>query len=327
MIDQELATYRGGWLGQMGHRVKTALFFQIALLPLLRRLGADLLHCLQFVAPLRCPCPTVVTVHDLGYRHYPDTVEEPRRSYYRLLVPASLRGAAAVVCNSAATAADVRTTFPAVASRVTVTPFGVPSWTHEFTTPPAERAPDAPFLFVGTLEPRKNLSGLLLAYCSFLTECDAEKRRCPQLILVGSRGWKDSGLRDLLRPLVAADRVTVLDYCGPAQLWQQYGLACALLFPSLHEGFGFPILEAMVAGLPVMTSDRGAMAEVAGEAALLVDPLDQGALIAGMRRLTTDGDFCRELVTRGQRRWRLWSWDETARTTVETYRRVLNLSG
>ena len=313
--------------GARGGTLRKAAWTQIALPKLLRRLGADLLHCLQFVAPLRCPCPSVVTVHDLGYRRYPDTVEEPRRSYYRLLVPTSLRGAAAVVCNSAATAADVRATFPAVASRVTVTPFGVPSWTREFTTPPAERAPDAPFLFVGTLEPRKNLSGLLLAYRSFVTECDAENRQCPQLVLVGGRGWKDSGLRDLLRPLVAADRVKVLDYCGPAQLWQQYGLARALLFPSLHEGFGFPILEAMVAGLPVMTSDRGAMAEVAGEAALLVDPLDQATLIAGMRRLTTDGEYCRELVVRGQRRWRLWSWEESARTTVETYRRILDLSG
>jgi glycosyltransferase involved in cell wall biosynthesis len=202
----------------------------------------------------------------------------------------------------------------------------VPSWTREFTPPPPERAPDAPFLFVGTLEPRKNLSGLLLAYRSFLTECDAENRQCPQLILVGGRGWKDSGLHDLLRPLIAADRVTVLDYCGPAQLWRQYGLARALLFPSLHEGFGFPILEAMVAGLPVMTSDRGAMAEVAGEAALLLNPLDQEALVAGMRRLTTDGDFRRELAARGQRRWQLWSWEETARTTVETYRQVLDPS-
>ena len=104
--------------GARGGTLRKAAWTQARLPGLLRRLGADLLHCLQFVAPLRSPCPLVVTVHDLGYLRFPDTVEQPRRAYYRWLVPRSLGAARAVVCNSAATAADVAARFPDVADRV-----------------------------------------------------------------------------------------------------------------------------------------------------------------------------------------------------------------
>jgi glycosyltransferase involved in cell wall biosynthesis len=128
---------------------------------------------------------------------------------------------------------------------------------------------------VGTLEPRKNLENLVQAYRAFLDLPEVRSRpagEVPQLQLIGGKGWKDSGLRRLMAPLVEAGQLKVLDYCGIEGLWESYGAACGLLFPSLHEGFGFPILEAMAAGLPVMTAARGAMAEVAGDHALLVDP-------------------------------------------------------
>ena len=319
---------RPGWRlipcpGAAGGTLRKAVWTQAVMPRLLRRLGADLLHCLQFAAPLRCPCPTVVTVHDLGYLRFPETVEEPRRSYYRWLVPRSLGRAAAIVCNSEATADDVRSRFPDCGARVRTTPFGMPTWVREQAHAGPDRAPGAPFLFVGTLEPRKNLERLLLAYRAFMTEREGLGEATPRLVLVGGRGWKDSGLRGLLSSLTGSGQVTVLDYCGPEELWRQYGLARALLFPSLHEGFGFPILEAMAAGLPVLTSDRGAMAEVAGDAALMVDPTDLSALQDGMRRLADDATLCRVLAARGQERWPLWTWDRTARATVETYRLVL----
>jgi glycosyltransferase involved in cell wall biosynthesis len=309
--------------GAGGGTLRKAAWTQFAMPGLLRRLGADLLHCLQFVAPLRAPCPTVVTVHDLGYLHFPGTIERSRRNYYRWLVPPSLRGAAAVVCNSGATANDVRTCFPGTQDRVHTTPFGVPTWVQERPVA-AERDPEAPFLFVGTLEPRKNLEGLLRAYGEFRQLRTDQGRFAPQLILVGGRGWQDSGLRRLLAPLAASGAVVIKDYCGPEELWQQYCLARALLLPSLHEGFGFPILEAMSAGTPVMTSDRGAMAEVAGQAALLVDPLDPTALVAGMQRLTDDQAFCDDLVIRGRANLEHWTWSRTAESVCEVYQQVLS---
>lgn len=326
-----LADRRGWRLVQCpaagGDSVRKALWTQVAMPRLLRRLGAGLLHCLQFAGPLRACCPTVATVHDLGYLHYPQTIEQPRRTYYRWLVPRTLRGAAAVICNSQATAADVERQFPAVKGRVVVAPWGVPTWVQG-RTPSAPRDPaTAPFLFVGTLEPRKNLERLLLAYAAFRRERAGKNLACPPLVLVGGRGWQDSGLRQLLQRLIREGGVTVKDYCAEEELWHEYSLARALLFPSLHEGFGFPILEAMAAGVPVITSDRGAMAEIAGQAALLVDPLRQGDLVEGMRRLVDEPDLAPRLVARGRANLAAWTWDRTARITCEVYERVLKATG
>jgi len=303
--------------------LRKAAWTQVVMPRVLGRLGADLLHSMQFVAPLFTPCPTVVTVHDLGYLRFPGTIEEPRRSYYRTLVPPSLRRARAVVCNSSATADDVRQRFPAVADRVDVTPFGTPSWVQEQPQNPSRQGEDAPFLFVGTLEPRKNLERLLQSYQDFVERRKQGQRQAPRLVLVGGRGWKDSRLRDILAPLTDSGQVIVKDYCGPQELWEQYKLARALLFPSLHEGFGFPILEAMVAGLPVLTSDDGAMAEVAGDAALTVDSHDRQAMTACLERLVDEPSLCGDLVRRGQERWKHWTWARTARSMVKIYHQVL----
>ena len=185
------------------------------------------------------------------------------------------------------------------------------------------RPDDAPFLFVGTLEPRKNLERLLRAYRRCRDERRDGARTTPRLVLVGGRGWKDSNLRTLIEGLRADGALDLHDYCDTGALWRHYGTARALLFPSLHEGFGFPILEAMAAGLPVLTADRGAMAEVAGDAALLVDPLDEAAIAAGAPS---------PVRRRGlrQRPWPArpgagaeWTWERTAAATAQCYRDVL----
>lgn len=305
-----------------GGILRKAAFTQLRLPGLLRRLGADVLHCLQFVAPLRVPCPVVLTVHDLAYLRFPETVEEPRRSYYRLVVPGSLRRAAAVVCNSDATAADVRERFPAVAGRVRTTAFGTPSWVWRMPPPAVARLDDAPFLFVGTLEPRKNLERLLRAYRRCRDERREKGRNTPRLVLVGGRGWKDCTLRTLIEELRSAGDLELHDYHENDALWRQYGSARALLFPSLHEGFGFPILEAMAAGLPVLTADRGAMAEVAGDAALLVDPQQEAAIVAAIHRLCDDAVLRQDLARRGSARAREWTWERTAAATAACYRDV-----
>lgn len=323
---------RPGWHvvpchGAGGSSLRKAVWTQIAMPRLLRRLSADLLHSLQFVAPLRAPCPTVVTVYDLGYLHHGHTTEEPRRTFYRWLVPRSLRTASAVACVSDATAQDVRSVFPYVADRLQVTPLGVPTWVQRRPTRPAVKDETAPFLFVGTLEPRKNLERLLCAYQDFRRQRQRLNRACPRLVIVGQRGWKDRSLRRSLAAATDEGGVVVKGYCSQEELWRQYGLALALLFPSLHEGFGLPILEAMAAGTAVVTSDRGATAEVAGDAALLVDPLDHTALVGAMSRLVDEPELVRELEARGRENLCRWSWSRTAEITCEIYRRVLSAAG
>lgn len=323
---------RPGWRlircsGAMGGTLRKALWTQIAMPRVVAALGGNLLHTLQFVAPMRHPCPTVVTVHDLGFLWFPDTVEQPRRSYYRYLVPRSLQAAGAIVCNSDATAQDVRERFSQVADKVATTPFGTPSWVLGRPVSPTPRAADAPFLFVGTLEPRKNLERLLRAYRCFVGQRDGLTVPVPDLVLVGGRGWKDSTIRSDLATLRESGKVRLLEYCDLDELWQQYGLARALLLPSLHEGFGFPILEAMSADLPVLTSHCGAMAEVAGDAGLLVDPNDQDDMVRAMHRLVDDPSLCEDLVSRGRRRREVWTWQRTATATVKVYRRLLEGAG
>jgi glycosyltransferase involved in cell wall biosynthesis len=311
-----------------GGTLRKALFTQLRVPEICRRQGAAILHSMQFVAPLRLPCLSVVTVHDLAYLQYPGTVEEPRRSYYRFFVPRTLARAHAIVTNSQATAGDTARYFPAVGPRIQATPFGTPSWV--WSPPSTPHRPDPGrrpfFLFVGTLEPRKNLENLLEAYSRFLEAGRLDGRdpeTKPALLLVGGKGWKDSALRRQIHDLQARGHLQTLDYCEPDQLWGLYRQAQALLFPSLHEGFGFPILEAMAAQLAVLTSNRGAMAEVGGAQVLAVDPDDPDDIARGMQVLAGDDDLRRKLAEGGPAHARRWNWLQTADATVGVYHRLL----
>jgi glycosyltransferase involved in cell wall biosynthesis len=310
--------------GACGGTLRKAFFTQFKIPSLCRILGADLFHSLQFVAPMNLSCPNVVTVHDLAWLRFPRTVEEPRRTYYRLMVPRTLQRAAAVVANSEATVHDVVRYYPQCRD-VSVTPFGTPSWVWEQTSTPQVAHVGRPFfLFVGTLEPRKNLENIIAAFSQLLLTPLAKGAKCwPSLVLVGGKGWKDSSLRRLMEPLTLSGDLDVLDYCDIPKLRQLYHSAQALLFPSLHEGFGFPILEAMAFELPVITSGVGAMAEVAGQNALLVDPENVDELCGAMTQNAGSKDLRARLGAAGPARSRQWSWDHTAASTVAVYRRVL----
>jgi len=324
----EMVAAHPGWRvlecpGARGGTLRKAIFTQWEIPKICARQGAALLHSMQFVAPWRLPCPSVVTVHDLGYRHFPETVEEPRRSYYRFLVPGTLNRAAAIVTNSQATADDTVASFPGTRNKITATLFGTPSWVWPKAEEKLPRWEGRPFfLFVGTLEPRKNLERLLAAYEQFLASEAALRHNpndIPDLVLVGGKGWKDSGLREKIDRLHESGKLVVKDYCDTDQLWQLYGTAQALLFPSLHEGFGFPILEAMAAGLPVLTANRGAMREVGGTSVLAVDPLDVSAMAGQMGRLAWDEPLRKKLQEAGDSWARKWTWSRTADLTTSVY--------
>jgi glycosyltransferase involved in cell wall biosynthesis len=272
------------------------LAWYLALLPLRR--GLDVLHCTTYRAPLRSRTPVVVTVHDLAVLRYPELFPAWTRLYGKTSLRPTLRAAVRVVAVSEFTKREVMELAGVPAERVRV----VPNATDEDVfTADGPRAEGDYVLALGTLEPRKNLARL----------AQATGRLGLELRLVGAPGWgsvelNGAGVRWLGR--LPDDEVAAL-----------YRGALCFAYPSLYEGFGIPVLEAMRCGAPVVTSAGSAMEEVAGDAAELVDPLEPKAIAEGIRRAIERRD---ELRAAGLERARLFSWDAAARATADVYREV-----
>jgi glycosyltransferase involved in cell wall biosynthesis len=294
--DVEVRELHFGGGGRATAAVRDALWY-----PLLLPFGAhglDVLHCTTFRAPLRARTPVVVTVHDLAAIRFPQLFTAWTRLYARTLLPAVLRSATRVLAVSEFTKRDV------------VELAGVPEERIDVAWNAADSAvfrPDGPaddgdyVLAVGTLEPRKNLPRLI----------EATRRLGLPLRIAGARGWG--------RVDAEAPHVTWVGRPDDGELAALLRGALCLAYPSLWEGFGIPVLEAMLCGTPVVTSGGSAMEEVAAGAAELVDPNDVASIAAGIERALGRRD---ELRTAGFMRARAFSWSATADAVVASYRRA-----
>ena len=263
----------------------------------LRRLDAALGH-FQHALPLSCPCPAVVTIHDLSFERDPSVMGAWHRLVFRRMVPRAARGAARVLTVSERTKQDVVELYRIDAERIVVTPHGVdPAFT------PGPGGPDSYLLLVGSVEPRKNP----------LAAADAAAALGMHLVVAGPE--RDSGLARELQSRGADVRGYVTD----EELVGLYRGAAALLLPTRYEGFGLPALEAMATGTPVVAAPDAALQELAGDAAVFVEP---ELLAAGVREALARRD---ELVAAGLARAAQFSWEETARRTIAAYREVLGL--
>jgi len=298
-----------------------ALWIQTVLPTLLHKWRADVLHAPCYLAPLTTRVPTVVTVHDVASFLFPEKFVLSHRVVYGTLVPLSIRRAAAIIAVSRFTRSELCRITGIPGDRVTVVynaadPVFNPS--SNGIDPAAVRArygiPERYVLFVGVLEPRKNVIGLLEAFA-------AVRDRIPHaLVLTGRAGWHTRAVFTSIDRLRLRDRVVRTDYMPTVDLAAIYRQADAFVYPSLYEGFGMPVLEAMACGVPVITSDRSALPEVAGDAALLVAPDDRRALSDAMVRVVSDARLREELRTRGLVRARAFSWEASARATLDVYR-------
>ncbi|OGP12527.1 MAG: hypothetical protein A2052_00015 [Deltaproteobacteria bacterium GWA2_54_12] len=177
-------------------------------------------------------------------------------------------------------------------------------------------------LFIGSLEPRKNIKGLLRAY-----SCLPEKMQKEfPMVIAGGRGWLNSDIPGLVSELGIKDRVHFAGFINDEDLSAVYSMASLFVYPSLYEGFGLPILEAMACGTPVVTSKTSSMPEVAGDAAALIDPSDADELAFSMRQLLESDAKRAELVIKGFERAKMFSWEKCARETLAVYRRVAGLN-
>jgi glycosyltransferase involved in cell wall biosynthesis len=278
----------------------------------IRRLAPDAYFGPANVLPLgSVGCPSVITIHDLAIYLNPGWFPGRQPLSTRLVVPRSLSRADVIIAVSNNTADDIKEMFGVPASRISVVPHGI---SHMFRPMSREdldiararlQLPERFILFVGTIEPRKNLTTLLEAW--------AMMRDRPDLVIVGAWGWNYEPIRDRLARL--GPSVHHIDGLDPAELPAVYNLARVLAHPAWYEGFGFPPLEAMACGTPVVVSDRASLPEVVGDAGLIADAADADAWRKALEKVIGDSDLAADLKRRGILRAAQFSWSRSAELT------------
>ena len=303
----------------------SALVAHVARIPQERLFpDVDIFHATDNVLPRFLRVRSVFALQDLTFRLYPDTHKPLNRWYLAMMMPRFLEAADAVVAISECTKKDAVRLYGLDEARIRVIHAGVnPRFRTslpEATTPTLQkyRLSGGFILFVGTIEPRKNLTSLLEAYRALKNEGIGRK-----LVIAGRKGWSYQGFFRRLRELGLEGDVILPGFVPDEELPALYGAADLFVYPSLYEGFGLPLLEAMACGVPVIASNSSSLPEVAGEAALLVDPISVQALVGAMRRVLDDRGLREEMRERGLQRARRFTWEEAARRTVEVYEEVL----
>ncbi|MCY3779888.1 MAG: glycosyltransferase family 1 protein [Chloroflexi bacterium] len=286
----------------------------------------DLLHSPDFIAPIRGARRHVITVHDLSFIHFPEYLTAASRRYYNGQIAASVCRADHILAVSEATKADLVDILNVPADMITVQLHGVDEQFMPLERSCSEKTilsldlPESYFLFVGTLEPRKNLVGLARAY----RDLKLELPDAPKLVLAGRPGWHyEQLMTDLDSVGLKADIIFKREVTD-SQLPALYNHAIALITPSFYEGFGLPALEAMACGTVPIVSRVASLPEVVGEVGLKVDPQDTATISAALRQALTDSDWREEQSARALERAAGFRWVDTAQAVLDCYDAVLN---
>lgn len=299
------------------------ILWEQSVLPLrLAKLRPHLLHSTAYVSPLAWPGKTVVTIYDLSFLRFSEAFNRGNRLYLSTMTRLSARRARRVVVISESTARDVVRLLGVPRERIDVTLLAADAHYRPLSADEVARfraANDLPerFIFyVGTLEPRKNLAGLLRAYARL------PQPRVP-LYVAGGAGWRFSPIFQVVAELGLERDVRFLGFVPEDQLPHWYNAARLFAYPSVYEGFGLPVLEAMACGTPVITSNVASLPEVAGDAAEMVDPHDHAALAAAVQRVLDDDGRHESMRAAGIAQAARFTWARMAEQTVRSYERAI----
>lgn len=291
------------------------LWTHLGLGPALRRANVAGVFIPAHVQPILNRTPAVVTIHDLGYLHFPAAHTRPQRLYLDWSTRYAARHARHLLADSQATRNDLVAHYHTPPGRITVVYPGIDPNLARLADAKQRQAvlqryglrDQSYLLHVGTIQPRKNLARLLEALTALPNQ---------QLVLAGRPGWLSDPILARIGELGLSTRVKLPGYIPDGDLAALYSGALAFVFPSLYEGFGFPVLEAMACGVPVVASRSGSLPEVCGDAALTFDASDTAALAEQLRAVTSDSDLRQQLVASGYAQARRFNWPEAARQTL-----------
>lgn len=299
------------------------LYEQLVFPFLIKRYRLDLLHSIDNVIPFLYSGNQVVTIHDVTLFNTPDRFTKLKTFYLKNFVRRTVRKADHIITISNRTKSDLVEYVNADENKITVI------YESANQNPPCSetdlqaiyKVKKPYFIFIGTLEPGKNLIRMMRAFAQAKKEANLPH----QFVIAGGTGWKFDGILKEAEDLDLGDDIIFTKYVPLDDLTLLLKESSALLFASLYEGFGLPMVEAFEAGIPVLTSNISAMPEVAGDAALLVDPYDVNAIKDGIIRLARDEDLRKSLIARGKERRKMFSWAQCAFETIKVYESFMNM--
>ncbi len=275
---------------------------------------SDVLFCPTFLSPIFAPCGVVLTIFDMAFMRYPETCDLFFRTYLRVMLSLTKGRARKILTISEYSKKEIVKYLNVPEDRIEVI---YPGKDERFT--PGRSAlggkygiPGKYFLYIGTIEPRKNIETIIDAFAKVKRESALPH----SLVIAGGKGWYYDSVFRNARVSGVEDSIIFPGYIPEEDLPSLYRNAEAFVFPSLYEGFGLPVLEAMACGCPVIASNTSSIPEAAGDAAILIDPLDTYSIAASMKKVASDPGLREQLVNKGLERSRRFSWDNAAKKTL-----------
>ena len=307
------------------HPARRLVWEQIIFPGLVGQANLDLLHSLHYTRPYRLPCPSVVTFHDMTFFLYPHMHTLTKRVFFANTIRVSARRADALIADSESTRQDAIRLLGIPPGKISAIPLGVDEVFHpvhdvNLLADVRQRynLPEQFILFVGVVEPRKNLSLLLKSYKTLVSEDITHP-----LVIAGRFGWMYNDLLRQIDALGLKDKIQFTGYIPQTDLPIVYNLADVFVYPSIYEGFGLPPLEAMACGTPVITTAISSMPEHVGDAGILIPAEDEWALSRAIHTVLTDRRLREQLSLKGSKQAANFTWKRTARETLQVYRKVL----